>query len=499
MVNIINIFRNPLFWLALIIILGFAVRLYKIDNPIADWHSWRQADTAAVARSFYQEGYNPFIPRYDDMSAVSDNPTQNPHRYRFVEFPIYNSLVYFSYLINGGVDERLARLISIIFSLGSTLFIYFIVRRHWNTFTALLSSLVFAVLPFNIFFSRVILPEPTLVFFSLGMFYFIDRWISENTQRLFVIGIFFTICAFLIKPTAGFYLLPLIYSYRVKEGRWWPVPKRYVYFLIVSLTPFFLWRVWMSFFPEGIPAGKWLFNGDGIRFRPAFWKWIIGDRFGREILTVTGSVLFFIGLLVKPLAPESKVLHLLALSSLGFLIVFATGNVRHDYYQTLIIPALAIFTARGFTLLASGFKSFIPRIFTIPFAFLFLSLTFYFGWNEVKGLYQVNNWAIVEEGRKADKILPKEAVVLAPYDGDTAFLYQINRPGWPNKQRTIDDLKNFYGLTHYVSINYDSLTKEMMERYTVLEATPKLVVVDLRKENLNYIDNIKPLLPKKTK
>jgi len=78
-------------------------------------------------------------------------------------------------------------------------------------------------------------------------------------------------------------------------------------------------------------------------------------------------------------------------------------------------------------------------------------------------------------------------------------LYQINRPGWPNKQRTIEDLKNFYGLTHYVSINYDSLTKELMEQYTVLEATPKLVVVDLTHENLNYIDNIKPLLPKKTK
>ncbi len=499
MKNIFRILKNPLTFLVLILVLAFAVRLYKIDNPIADWHSWRQADTAAVARSFYQEGYNPFVPRYDDMSAVSDNRKQNPNRYRFVEFPIYNSLIYFSYLLNGGIDERLARLISVFFSLGSTIFIYFIVKKYWDTFTALVSALVFAILPFNIFFSRVILPEPALVFFSLGMFFFVARWINENTKKLFIISAFFTICAFLIKPTAIFYFLPLVYLYRVKEERWWPVPMRYVYFLIVSLMPFLLWRTWMSLFPEGIPAGGWLFNGDGIRFRPAFWKWIIGDRFGREILTVTGSVLFFIGLLIKPLVSENRILHLLGLSSLGFLIVFATGNVRHDYYQTLIIPALAIFTARGFVLLLTGLRSFVPRIFTIPFALLFLLLTFYFGWNEVKGLYQVNNWAIVEQGRKADKILPKDAVVLAPYDGDTAFLYQINRPGWPNKQRSIDDLKNYYGLTHYVSINYDYLTKEMMERYTVLEATPKLVVIDLTRENLNYIDNIKPLLLKKAK
>ncbi len=40
--------RNRLI-LAAIIILGLALRLYKIDNPIADWHSWRQADTTSGA------------------------------------------------------------------------------------------------------------------------------------------------------------------------------------------------------------------------------------------------------------------------------------------------------------------------------------------------------------------------------------------------------------------------------------------------------------------
>ena len=41
-------------WLILFLILFLALilRLYKIDIPLADFHSWRQADTAAVARNF---------------------------------------------------------------------------------------------------------------------------------------------------------------------------------------------------------------------------------------------------------------------------------------------------------------------------------------------------------------------------------------------------------------------------------------------------------------
>ena len=37
-----------LIWL--ILVLGLIVRLYKLNTPLADWHSWRQVDTASVAR-----------------------------------------------------------------------------------------------------------------------------------------------------------------------------------------------------------------------------------------------------------------------------------------------------------------------------------------------------------------------------------------------------------------------------------------------------------------
>lgn len=500
--KISKIIKSPYLYLVLILTLGFWLRLYKIDNPIADWHSWRQADTAAVARNFYKEGYNPFLPRGDDMSAISEiKPQLNLERYRFVEFPIYPSLVYFGYLLNGGVDEKIARLVSVIFSLGSIIFIYFIVKRNSSTFHALLSSFIFATLPFSIYYSRVTLPEPSLIFFSLGMFYFTDRWIREGGQGTHFVerwieqeklgllwaSIFFTACAFLTKPMAVFFLLPLAYSYFRKEGLKFP-PLRYWLFLTAALFPFGLWRFWMRNFAEGIPASSWLLNGNGIRLRPAFFRWIVGDRLGREILSITGGFLFLLGVIIKPLFKSNYLLHLLTASSFLYLVVFATGNVQHDYYQVLLTPALSIFLARGVWLLFQGLPFFLPRIITIPMVILLLGVMYHLTWSEVSGLYQVNNWAIVHGGKAADKLLPKDAIVVAPYMGDTAFLYQTNRHGFPIINSTVEEMKRDYGVTGYVSTTNDTKTAWLSQKYTLLEKTDEYIVVDLTLQNPDFAD-----------
>ena len=62
--------RNKILFV-IILLLGFGVRLYKITSPIADWHSWRQADTASVTRNFVKYGVDMLYPRYDDFSDVS--------------------------------------------------------------------------------------------------------------------------------------------------------------------------------------------------------------------------------------------------------------------------------------------------------------------------------------------------------------------------------------------------------------------------------------------
>lgn len=473
--RILSILKSEFFFLSLIIILGLILRIYKIDAPIADWHSWRQADTAAVSRNFIKEGFDPFRPKFDDMSAISEVPTLNPSRFRFVEFPVYNILVYPFYLLFGVVDKY-HRLVSVIVSLGSSIFLYLIVKKYTDKLLAFFSALTFTILPFNVFFSRTTLPEPTFIFFALGMMYFVDRWIWEpNNWRISILGFIFMSVAFLIKPWAIFFYLPLIYS--VFKRKFF---ARFIIFSLLAIGPFILWRLWILQQPEGIPASSWLLNGDGIRFRPAFWWWIVSERMGREILGVSGLALFIFGLILRP-RNGNYFLHLWVFSIFLYFVIFSTGNVRHNYYQLLFVPPASVFMAIGFLTLLRGERILIPRFFTI-FAGLFLYiLAIYFGYKQVVGFYQINNPVIVEAGKVADQILPQNAVVVAPYNGDTAFLYQINRPGWPVVPFQLKDLVTDYGVTHYISTTKDAKTAWVMRHFLVLENTPNYVIADLTK------------------
>ncbi|EKD90128.1 MAG: hypothetical protein ACD_32C00014G0021, partial [uncultured bacterium] len=375
--RVLKIFTSQYFWLLLIVFFGLLARLYKIDSPIADWHSWRQADTAAVTRNFVKEGFNPFIPKYDDMSGVSEKPLVNPNTFRFVEFPIYNIATYPFYLLFG-VEDRFSRLVSVLFSLGSIVFLYLISKRYFGTFVSLLTALIYALLPFNVFFSRTILPEPTFLFFALGMMYFVDLWIGSGKGVWGVWGFIFTALAFLMKPWAIFFIPPILYSLFSKYG--FKIPHKF-FLLILAIAPFIFWRLWILQQPQGIPASSWLMNSDNIRFRPAFWWWLISERLGREILAVPGVVLFVVGLLTKP--KKSFFMHVWLLSMFSYFIIFATGNIRHNYYQYIFVPVAAVFFTLGFVKLISGIRDFLPRIWTIPLAFFFLILAFYFTWYQV--------------------------------------------------------------------------------------------------------------------
>lgn len=107
-----------------IVIGAVFVRTYRIHNPVADWHSWRQADTAAVSRNFVKDGFNPLFPQYDALNPLNETGQPNPHRYFFAEFPLYNILTYVAY-INFGIHEEYARMISIFFSCLTVIFCIF--------------------------------------------------------------------------------------------------------------------------------------------------------------------------------------------------------------------------------------------------------------------------------------------------------------------------------------------------------------------------------------
>jgi len=472
---------NSYLWFGLILIFAFWVRTYQLDRPIADWHSWRQADTAAVSRNFVKDGFTILTPRFDDMSPLSEEELPNPQRYRYVEFPLYNVLVGLVW-VSFPYYEFLARLISIFFSLGSIVFLFLISRRYLGEVVALVAAFIFAFLPYNIFYSTVILPEPLLIFSILGTIFFFDLWLERNRSFwadsfLGILAILFSVVAILVKPTAAFMALPLFYlAYRHLGFSLFKSPKIWL-FLFLTLIPFFLWRLLILQHPEGIPRFRWLLNGDGIRFKGAFFYWIIQDRLNRLILGAGGFSLFILGLL-HITKREGLFFFSWLLGMVLYVVVFATGSVTHDYYQVPLIPILAVFVAKGIAFLFSQNDRLLRKALGSFLAIFLALLMFGLTWKEVKPLFSINNPKIVEVGRLADRLLPKDAKVIAPYGGDTAFLYQTNRPGWAISYLPVEEMRKI-GATHYVTVNLNSEAKDIMGEYKTIVLTDEYAIVDL--------------------
>ncbi len=163
-----------------------------------------------------------------------------------------------------------------------------------------------------------------------------------------------------------------------------------------------------------------------------------------------------------------------------YFIVIASGNVRHDYYQAITTPFLCILLAQGIANIISLPKKAYPRLITIPAVIVITLFSLAFSWYEIKGYYQINHPTIIEAGQAVDEFLPKDARVIAPYQGDTAFLYQTNRYGWPLMTHDLDQMIEL-GATHYVSVNYDKMTTEIMDQpgFEPILIDPDFVIIQL--------------------
>lgn len=420
-----------------ILVLGIGVRLWKIQSPILDWHSWRQVDTASVTRIWIAEGgVNIMHPKYYDISSIQTG-LFNPQGLRMVEFPVFNLAHYLIYkaIPHWGLDTA-GRLTSVFFSAVSLIFLFLLVKKIYGAKTGLVASFLFAFLPFSVYYGRAILPESAMTAFLLASLYLAGNraWLSALMLAMVL----------LIKPYAVFFILPVFLLMK----------KRTVFDLLtytfLAFTPLLVWRIWVNQLPVGVPFFDWAFNGDRIRFHPAFWRWLFIERIGKLILGVWGGGFLIIGLLIKKHHPLAK---LMFLASFVYLAVVATANVRHDYYQVLILPALVIGASLGIVYLWENedFGKTLKMV-ILPGV---LGLALFSSLYQVKEYYKVNKPELETIGQKVHELTTQDDRVVIPYNGDTAPLYQTGRFGWPAIDTGWQELID-RGATVYVGLDKTS-------------------------------------------
>ncbi|OGV92980.1 hypothetical protein A3B57_04310 [Microgenomates group bacterium RIFCSPLOWO2_01_FULL_47_10] len=482
--------KNNLVILA-ILLLGLGVRLYNINTPLADWHSWRQADTASVAVEYIKNGIDLLHPKYLDLSNIPSG-LENPQGYRMVEFPMVAAriaVVSENVLPNVPIHV-IFRVYSIISSLFSLFVLYHLVLLFEKRRVAELTALIFAILPYNVFYSRAVLPEIHLVAVSLMALYSVVRFFTIPDHSLktpwYWLAVVTGAIALLLKPTALFFALPALYvGWRKCKGKLLTDYKTYL-FLALTFAPLLWWRWWIGHFPEGIPAFTWLLNSNGIRFKGAFFHWLFAERIGRLILGFWGLILLALGFLHKA-EDDKKSLSAgffgsWLISMLAYLSIFATGNVQHDYYQIILIPIICVYVAKGIEFLLNA-----PKVYGYSRTTCYILLTtasafaLAFSWFEVRGYYQINNPAMVEAGQAVDRLTPADALIIAPYGGDTAFLYQTNRRGWPIGGQIEKRIQQ--GADYYVTTALDDEAKKLIEDCGVADQTKDYTVINLHQCN----------------
>ena len=324
------------------------------------------------------------------------------------------------------------------------------------------------------------MPDPLGVMFAvISIWAFLEFFVSDKKTFIIISAIFFAL-ALLIKPYLGFYAFPIVYlavkKYGIKEFfRNKKVILWLVLYLLVSFLPFLLWRAWEGKFPEGIPFYKWAFNGNLIRLKPSWWYWIFGERLGHLILGSLGLIPFVFGVLNTKV--KNLFIPMFLAGSLFYVVAVANANVMHDYYQILIIPSIALALASGSIYLWNS--NFFNRVLTRCVVIISIGVMLITGWNQIVGNYNVNHPEIIEAGNAIDRIAPKDALVLAPYNGDTAFLYQTKRAGWPAVDNSIDNIIK-EGAKYYVSVDLNSSDTKMIEgRFETIEKTDKYIIIDL--------------------
>lgn len=485
--------RTPQVFFLLLILLGaFVVRLYRFNNPIADWHSWRQTDTSAVSIFLIQDNYNVLKPRFYDLSNIPSG-LNNPTGYRFVEFPIFNLFQAGLYDTFGIFPiEQWGRIVTILGSVASVFFIYKLAQKHLGQIEAYAAAFFFAFLPFSIFYGRTILPDQLMVTATLGGIFFFDLWIGENVKSktknakqqlkkksilFYLLALIFSASALLLKPYAVFFLLPIPYL-AWREFGWEMIKKWQLWiFVIFAVLPLAAWRYWIVQFPEGIPVSAWLFNGDNVRFKPFFFRWILYERLTKLILGFAGIVFLAAGIIKQKKERDYWFVWPFIIGALLYVSIIARGNLQHDYYQILIVPVVCLVLARGISFILN-FKIYRPV--SVGLVITITGVMLFYSWNNVKGYFNINNPNMLEAGKVADEKLPKDALVIAPYDGDTTFLYHTKRQGWPAFQNSIEDLTKMGADYLILQTPSESDIQGYSARYEVVASSPAYLIVELR-------------------
>jgi len=309
---------------------------------------------------FFEHGF--FLPEYDYPFIDADLEGVHPDT-----FPTTSIVTGFFFKIFG-IKLVVARLVNILFIIGSILFMYLLTKKLFKRQDlALVTALVFALNPLTIFFGRnTQLINPALFFMIAGAYFFLF-WRENLKEKFLLLTAIFITLSVITKYSFGLILIPILLTIpykkvfaQIKKDR-----KKLVYYAI-SILIFLTIGGWIKYTAKlkGTYVVKEALSGVtiklGVAFQSEFWetmKYFFMDNYtliGVFFAIIGLVLLIFLLIFMKKKQFGYWFIISYVIGTLIWWVVMSEKLSGHNYHQYPIVPLVVFLMAYCFVVIGTN-------------------------------------------------------------------------------------------------------------------------------------------------
>jgi 4-amino-4-deoxy-L-arabinose transferase-like glycosyltransferase len=323
------------FLLALLILIGFGIRIFDLTDPPLDFHPTRQLRSAILSRAYFYQ-WNPSAD-----PVLRDKAQLMAQSLEVYEPPILEGIVAGVYLAAGQEIWWVARILNAIFWGIGGMTLYWISRRYTGFYASLTGLAFYLCLPFSIIASRSFQPDPWMVMWLLLAVAGLLRWMDKQSWQNTILAGLLAGMTVLVKLVTVFPLALIWGSVVLSQTdwrKWLKSPQFYVGVVLAALPSIIFYLINLGQRSAGF-FSFWTVALSHLILETSFyadWMSMLHNLFGLSniLLSVLGIVL-----------AKREYKAILAGGWAGYFIYglfFPYQMITHEYYHLMVIALIGL-------------------------------------------------------------------------------------------------------------------------------------------------------------
>lgn len=375
-------------FLSLILLCGLLLRCYNLNFPSIGYHNMKENEYLNMAQEMLRT--QDFITRRISFYNAFD---VEPQMKLYPQPPLVSYQIILAWKLLG---ENLwgARLFNVFFGLASILVMYFLAFLLFNSVNlGLFSTLLLAMMPLAVFFSRNLQPEsPAFFFMLLGNFFYLRFASTLKKNNLFWGGLSLSI-AWLYKFSFLIGILPVIFCFPYRNI--FKEKRQFVQYVLTFFLPYLVIAIailWLKY------IGQWEFQElSRVKlwevFSLAYWRkygqmiwWYVkGENFTWvfTLFTLLGVILAFL----KMQRLSNRYIIGWTITLIPYGMIFSDYINQHNYYQMPFLILVCVASTLTLLLIAQGVKKLVKKDLTIYLMVTVIAISAPFAYNAIGRMY----------------------------------------------------------------------------------------------------------------